>query len=95
VSTDKYTAYIPLIRQFKCGIFAVMKLRKIVGDNVRGFRTKLGLSQESLALDSDVDRAYVGRIERSEFSVSIDILEKLAKTLKISPHLLFIKDAYK
>jgi transcriptional regulator with XRE-family HTH domain len=72
-----------------------MKLRKIVGDNVRGFRTKLGLSQESLALDSDVDRAYVGRIERSEFSVSIDILEKLAKTLKISPHLLFIKDAYK
>jgi transcriptional regulator with XRE-family HTH domain len=72
-----------------------MKLRKIVADNVRGFRNNKGLSQEGLALDSGVDRAYVGRIERFEFSVSIDILEKLAKTLKVEPNLLLIKDAYK
>jgi transcriptional regulator with XRE-family HTH domain len=72
-----------------------MKLRKVVADNIRGFRNNLGISQEALALDSDVDRAYVGRIERFEFSVSLDILEKLAKTLKIEPNILLIKDAYK
>jgi transcriptional regulator with XRE-family HTH domain len=77
------------------GIFAVMKLRKIVADNIRGYRNNMGISQEGLALDSGVDRAYVGRIERFEFSVSLDILEKLAKTMKIEPHLLLIKDSYK
>ena len=91
----KYTAYMPLIHNFQYGIFAVMKLRKIVADNIRGFRTKQGISQEALALDSDVDRAYVGRIERFEFSASLDILEKLAKTLKVDPSLLLVKDAYK
>ena len=72
-----------------------MKLRKIVADNIRGIRNIRDISQESLALDSNVDRAYVGRIERFEFSISLDILEKLAKTLKVEPHLLLIKDAYK
>ena len=72
-----------------------MKLRKIVADNIRGFRNKLGLSQEGLAFDSEVDRAYIGRIERFEFSVSVDILEKIAKTLKVEPNILLIKDAYK
>lgn len=85
----------PLINKSNCGIFAVMKLRKIVGENIRGFRNKLEISQEDLALDSDVDRAYVGRIERFEFSVSLDILEKLAKTLSVEPHILLIKDSYK
>lgn len=85
----------PLTLESHCGIFAVMKLRKIVADNLRGYRTAAGLSQEQLALDSSVDRAYVGRIERAEFSVSIDILEKLAKTLSIEPHCLLIKDSYK
>ena len=84
----------PLSLRFYYGIFAVMKLRKIVADNLRGYRTKYGLSQEDLALDSSVDRAYVGRIERAEFSVSVDILEKLAKTLKIDPHFLLLKDSY-
>jgi transcriptional regulator with XRE-family HTH domain len=72
-----------------------MKLRKIVGDNIRGFRTKRDISQESLALDSVVDRAYVGRVERAEFSASLDVLEKLAKTLKVDPYILLIKDSYK
>jgi transcriptional regulator with XRE-family HTH domain len=72
-----------------------MKLRKIVGDNIRGFRTKRDISQESLALDSGVDRAYVGRVERAEFSASLDVLEKLAKTLKVDPYILLIKDSYK
>jgi len=85
----------PLMRQFQCGIFAVMKLRKIIADNLRGYRNKTGISQEHLALDSGVDRAYVGRIERAEFSVSTDILEKLAKTLKIEPYLLLVKDSHK
>lgn len=79
----------------KNGNLCVMKLRKIVGDNIRGFRTKRDISQESLALDSGVDRAYVGRVERAEFSASLDVLEKLAKTLKVDPSLLLVKDSYK
>lgn len=51
--------------------------------NLRRQRTALGLSQENLAVDADVDRSYVSGIERQEFNPTVDILDKLARALSI------------
>ena len=44
-------------------------------------RKKKGLSQEQLAFDADVDRSYVGGIERGERNVSFLTLVKIAECL--------------
>jgi transcriptional regulator with XRE-family HTH domain len=62
-----------------------MKLRGVVARNLRDLRKAKGLSQEELADRANVDRNYVGMVERSENSVSVDVLEKLADALEVAP----------
>ncbi|MEP7234604.1 MAG: helix-turn-helix transcriptional regulator [Ignavibacteriota bacterium] len=72
-----------------------MNLQKIVADNIRGFRKIRNLSQEALAIKSGISPNYLACVERSEVGIALARLEKLAKTLKVEPHLLLIRDAYK
>jgi transcriptional regulator with XRE-family HTH domain len=44
---------------------------------------KRGLSQEGLAYDADVDRSYVGDLEREEENPTVEVLDRLAKTLGV------------
>ena len=46
-------------------------------------RVRRGLSQERLAFDAGVDRSYVGGLERREENPTVDVLDRLAKTLSI------------
>ena len=62
-----------------------MKLRQVVARNLRILRKQKGLSQEALAHQADIDRNYVGQIEREEKSPTIDMIEKLATALHIDP----------
>ena len=55
------------------------------GRNVRAARKDLGWSQEDLAFETDIDRTYVSGIERGVRNRSLDMLVKLAKTLKMTP----------
>ena len=67
----------------------------MVADNIRFIRQKRGLTQEALAFDADIARSYVGYIERGEKTISISILAKIAKALKVKPGLLLEPEAYK
>ena len=58
-----------------------MNGRALVAWNLRRIRVERGVSQERLAFDSGVDRAYVGGLERQTENPTIDLLEKLASTL--------------
>ncbi|MFA5143325.1 MAG: helix-turn-helix transcriptional regulator [Candidatus Omnitrophota bacterium] len=60
------------------------EINKRVGHNIRKYRQKAGLSQEKLAFESGLHRAYVGQIERGEKNIGLINLEKIAKALKIS-----------
>ena len=60
-----------------------MDARSLLAWNLRQLRSDRGLSQERLAADAGVDRAYVGQIERREFAASVDTLDKLAATLGV------------
>ena len=62
-----------------------MKLREVVAKNLRRLRNAQGLSQEELADRADVNRNYVGMLEREEHAATIDMLEKLADVLDIDP----------
>jgi len=58
-------------------------LRKF-GQNVRDKRESLDLSQEGLAEKADLDRTYVGGIERGERNPTIVSAVRIAKALKTS-----------
>lgn len=60
-----------------------MTLRRILAQNLRRLRQDRGLTQEELADLAGVNRNYVGMIEREENAASVDVLESLAKALKV------------
>jgi transcriptional regulator with XRE-family HTH domain len=62
-----------------------MAIRSVFAENLKRIRTQRGISQETLALKAGVERAYIGLLERKKNSPTIDMLEKLAKVLKVKP----------
>lgn len=62
---------------------AVMNGRAILAWNIRRLRGERGLSQESLATDAGIDRAYVSEIERQEGNATIDIMDRVARSLGV------------
>jgi transcriptional regulator with XRE-family HTH domain len=74
-----------------------VNLQKIVADNIKGFRKKLGYTQEKLAAKAELSSNHLARMERNEKGVapSLQTLTKLAKALKIPPHMLLIPQSYK
>ena len=54
-----------------------------IGNNIRRIRLNKGLSQEALALNSGIDRSYLGGIERGEHNVAVINLEKIAIALEM------------
>ena len=63
-----------------------------IGENIKRFRKLKGFSQDNLAYESGVNRAYIGYIERSEKKPSIRTVNKIAKTLEIKLYKFFILD---
>lgn len=61
-----------------------MDIKLKVGQRIRELRKKLELSQEALANEAEVDRTYVTDVENGRRNVSLEILERLIKALKIS-----------
>jgi len=55
-----------------------------LGKAIRHTRLSMGVSQEKLALLADVDRSYVGRVERGDNNVAVLTLARLAYALGIS-----------
>jgi len=51
-------------------------------------RTRM-LAQERLAYEAEVDRSYVGGLERDEENPTVDVLDRLANTLQVSISELF------
>jgi transcriptional regulator with XRE-family HTH domain len=61
-----------------------MRGRAFVAWNLRRIRVRKGLSQERLAYDAEVDRAYVGLLEREAANPTVDLLDRLAEALSVS-----------
>lgn len=55
-----------------------------VGTTIRSLRSGKSLSQEELALKANIDRAYVGGVERGEHNITLMNLIKLSDAIEIS-----------
>ncbi|MDR2679959.1 MAG: helix-turn-helix domain-containing protein [Tannerella sp.] len=66
-----------------------MKIEQKFGLIIRQLRLEKGLSQEKLALDAEIDRTYIGDIEKGNRNVSISMIEKLANYFQIPISQLF------
>ncbi|WP_008545728.1 helix-turn-helix domain-containing protein [Bradyrhizobium sp. CCGE-LA001] len=60
-----------------------MKARALVAWNVRRIRVALGIPQEQLAYDAEVDRSYMGAVERQNANPTIDLLDRIAEALGV------------
>jgi transcriptional regulator with XRE-family HTH domain len=60
-----------------------MKARALLAWNLRKIRVAAGISQEKLAADAGVDRAYLGGLERQTENPTIDLLERIAVVLAV------------
>jgi transcriptional regulator with XRE-family HTH domain len=54
-----------------------------LGVTIRSTRTALNMSQEGLALAADLDRSYVGGIERGEHNIALINIIKIASALQL------------
>lgn len=62
-----------------------MDIREIFAFNLRALRHAKRLSQEELAHRADIDRTYVGALERRKYSPTIDMVAILADSLGVEP----------
>jgi transcriptional regulator with XRE-family HTH domain len=62
----------------------LMDVREQFGLNLQRLRRTRHLSQEQLAAESGIDRAYIGRLERGEGNATLVTLERLATCLKVT-----------
>jgi transcriptional regulator with XRE-family HTH domain len=54
------------------------------GKRVRELRKAEGFSQESFAAECDLDRTYMGGVERGERNLGLENVEKIATALEIT-----------
>lgn len=59
-----------------------MNAQELVAWNLRRLRVARGLTQEALAVDAEIDRTYVSRLERGMENPSVNVLERLAQALE-------------
>jgi transcriptional regulator with XRE-family HTH domain len=68
-----------------------MDARKLVGWNVRRQRVAKNLTIEELAARVDTDDSFLGRLERGQVNVGIDMLQRIARRLGVKLVDLFIE----
>lgn len=57
---------------------------EVLGAKIREARKSRDMSQESLAQAANIDRSFLGRIERGEMNLSVKVLYRLAQALDYS-----------
>lgn len=60
--------------------------RKRLAKNVRAYREKLGLSQESLAERANMHWTFISGVERCKYNVSLSSVVRIAKALGREPY---------
>ena len=65
------------------------RIKRIFGERLRRLRKNKGLSQETLALACELDRTYIGGVERGERNISLINIYKISNALGASARELF------
>ena len=60
-----------------------MEIREAFARNLRRVRQSKTMSQEELAHRADLDRTYISSLERSVYSPSIEVVDRIAMALGV------------
>lgn len=60
-----------------------INVNKAFGRRVAELRKKAGFSQEKFAFQCNIDRTYIGTIERGEKSPTLNTIQKIAQALNM------------
>lgn len=69
-----------------------MDIVKVFGDNLKKYRTQLGLSQEAFAEKCGLHRTYISAIECYRRSIALENVQRIADALEIETYKLFIRE---
>jgi transcriptional regulator with XRE-family HTH domain len=67
----------------------MQEVHKKLGKRIAELRKKKGFSQEAFAHECGFHRSYMGAVERGEKNITLAMVNKVAKALKISLSELF------
>ena len=62
---------------------STFKAHKQIGENVRKFRKKCGMTQEILAERANLHPVYISQVERADRAITIDALLRITKALGV------------
>ena len=82
-STDRYTNKLSIIHTMD------KTLSQRFGSTIVRLRKERGISQETFANQASIDRHYMSDIENGRRNISLDIIEKIAKSLQLPISVLF------
>lgn len=68
-----------------------MDIVKVFGENLRIYRTAMGISQEAFADKCGLHRTYISAIECCRRSISLENIQRVADALEIETYRLFIE----
>lgn len=68
-----------------------MDIIKVFGDNIKHYRSQLGLSQEAFAEKCGLHRTYISAIECYRRSIALENIQRIADALEVETYKLFIE----
>lgn len=68
-----------------------LEMQQRIASNTKLRRKSLGLSQEELSFEAEIDRTYVSQIERCQINPSLLVLCKLSTALSATVEDLILK----
>ena len=71
-------------------LIQMTELAIAIGQNIRKARKEKDLSREKLALMCELDRSYLGRIERGEVNITVLKLYEISKVLEVDIRILLV-----
>ena len=66
-----------------------MNVQLLVARNIRRLRVARKISQEGLALESDIDRTYISRLERALENPTVAVLSRISDAFRVDIRELF------
>jgi len=64
-------------------------MAKTIGERIRSYRMKKGLSQDALGEIAETHGKYIGQLERGEKNATLESIGKIAKALDLPFEVLF------
>lgn len=69
-----------------------MDIIKVFGDNLKKYRTAMGISQETFSEKCGMHRTYISAIECHRRSISLENIQRIADALEVETYKLFLED---